>query len=503
MFKRYVSIIASILLAVTLFVPLTQASVNEQTATFNMTKIEQTRIDVALEKVTDYMLEKPIESEWQAVGLAKAGITVPAGYKEVFYRNVQQQLSSSRLKITDAERLTLAAVAIGEDPYDVDGFNLLDFIYNSRDIKEVDTMTRQGTNGLIFALIALDSNNFEVPNDARWNRDKIVDELLKYQLENGGWSLSTSSTGSVSYDMTAMALIGLAPYTNQPEVSKAVDRAANFLSEEQGPTGGFDEEFVGGISSEATSQVIIGLTANNIDPQDEMFTKNGTNLIDHLLSFQTETGGFKHTTSGDTDGMATEQAVQALVAYDLYTKNEGALYDFTNTATQFTPKVTEVGAITSLINGSLLKVQKAKNGTQSSIFIEETEYVDGYFIVRADETSKKKFTTIPREVKEVFIVENDRPYKSFDAETVSSSHMFTITFNKEIQDSKENLDKIYVEDVAGKRVPVTIIVNGSTATVTPETNYASGQLYSLVVIDPVSTEGKVLKQAARKLFIIE
>ena len=54
------------------------------------------------------------------------------------------------------------------------------------------------------------------------------------------------------------------------------------------------------------------------------------NLIDHLLSFQSEDGGFKHTAEDRmSNGMATEQALQALVAFDLYTKEEGSLYNFT------------------------------------------------------------------------------------------------------------------------------------------------------------------------------
>lgn len=504
MSRNFLSIFMSVLVAISLLAPTLHAEASERSEQKSVMRAPMSDFQIALDKAFSHMLEKGITSEWQAIGLAKAGKTVPGSYEAVFDKNVQSQIVDSigRLKITDAERLTIAAVAMGKDPENIGGINLLDYIYNSIDIRNIDTMTRQGTNGLIFALIALDTKNFEVPKDARWNREKIITELLSYQLDTGAWSLSTSG-GSPSYDMTAMALISLAPYTNQPEVSKAVDEAVTFLSEQQGSTGGFNEAFVGGISSEATSQVIIGLTANNIDPQDEIFTKNGINLLDHLLSFQTETGGFKHTTTGKTDGMATEQAVQALVAYDLFTKNEGALYAFKNGPVQSVPKVTEANTLTGLINKSLLKVQKDKNGKQSPVFIEHTELIDGYFVVQAGETSKKKFTTIPRGAKEVFVVNNDRPYKHFDVKVVKSSHVFTVTFNKEIQNTKENVDKIYVEDVTGKRVPVTVTANGLKATVTPTANYTSGQLYSLVVMDSISTEGTALKQAARKLFIIE
>lgn len=457
----------------------------------------------AIKKVTDYILSRSVSSEWTAVGLAKTGVAVPESYEEVFEQNVQQQIVANleRLKITDAERLTIAAAAIGRDPENINGIDLLDKIYNSIDIRNVDTMTRQGTNGLIFALVALDTKNYEVPKNARWNREKIVEALLSYQREDGAWSLSTSNTGTASYDMTAMALIGLAPYNEQPAVKKAIEKAVTFLSESQGPTGGFNETFVGGISSEATSQVIIGLTANNIDPQGEQFTKNGINLIDHLLSFQTENGGFKHTMTGSTDGMATEQAIQGLVAFDLFTKGEGRLYDFSEKSTQI--EISNHSTLQGIVNNSLLNVQKNKNEAWSSIFIENTEMIEGYHVVQVGEQGTIKETLIPEGTKKVFIVDNDRPYRYFDTKVVVPSHTFTVTFNKEIQDSKANLDKIYVEDITGKRVPVTVKANGLTATVTPDTDYMKGQLYSLVVIDPVSTEGKTLKQSARKLFIIK
>ena len=300
----------------------------------------------AINQASAQMLAGPIDSEWQAIGLVKAGKKVPASYTNEFYEHLQDQVISrsgkGRMKITDVQRLTMAAAAIGIDPMNADGkgFNLIDKILNSeKHMTGADSLTYQGNNGIIFALIALDTKGYQVPSNSKWTRESLVAELLKYQKDDGSWSLSTSKEGSTSYDITAMALIGIGPYTDKPEVRKAMDRAVKFLADEQGPTGGFDEAFVGGISSEATSQVIIGLTANQIDPRIPMFTKNGINLIDHLLSFQTSDGGFQHT-AGDSrsNAMATEQALQALVAFDLFTKGKGVLYNFTEVPVVPSPK---------------------------------------------------------------------------------------------------------------------------------------------------------------------
>ncbi len=298
---------------------------------------DEVEVKKAIQSVSELVLQKGVTSEWEAIGLARAGVAVPESYTDHFNANLKSQVitkvGSGKLKITDVERLTIAAAAIGIDARNANGqgFSLIEKIHTSEHWtwENTDSILYQGNNGIIFALIALDSKGYAVPNDAKWTRDKLVAELLKYQKTDGSWSLSASTTGASSIDITAMSLIALAPYQDKPNAKTAIDKAVAYLSGIQGPTGGFNEAFVGGISSEATSQVIIGLTANNIDPRSEQFTKNSINLIDHLLSFKAEDGGFKHTLVDKTsNGMANEQALQALVAFDLFVKGEGRLYDF-------------------------------------------------------------------------------------------------------------------------------------------------------------------------------
>lgn len=295
------------------------------------------KIEQAIEKTTEHILSQDVSSEWQAIGLGRAGVPVPTSYEGKFFNNLKSEVlnkvGSGSLKVTDVERLAIAAAAIGKDATNIneDGFNLIEKIYNSEHWtwENTDSIIYQGNNGIIFGLIALDSKGFEVPDGAKWTRDKLVAELLENQHTSGAWGLTASSTGSASLDITAMALIGLAPYIEDSVVKKAVDKALAFLSEKQGLSGGFNDPWNGGVSSELTSQVIIGLTANNIDPRSEEFTKEGINLVDHLLSFQADDGGFKHiVTDTRSNGMATEQALQALVAFDLFLKDEGRLYDF-------------------------------------------------------------------------------------------------------------------------------------------------------------------------------
>lgn len=304
------------------------------------TEQKETKYDIeeSIEKAAQYILSKGVTSEWEAIGLARAGYKVPASYTNILLQHIEREitngLENGRFIITDAERLAIAAVAIGQDPRDVGGHNLIELIYNSPDRKLwdgsfEDTMTYQGNNGPIFALIALDTKNYPVPENARWTREKLIDELLANQNIDGSWHLSNLYE-SPSIDITAMALTALSPYKDQLKVRSALEKTVQYLSTIQTETGGFDGgAFVGGITSEATSQVIIGLTAYGIDPTSEQFTKNGNNLIEHLLSYQNEDGGFRHTDAYPaSDAMATEQALQALVAYQLFLNGEDRLYHF-------------------------------------------------------------------------------------------------------------------------------------------------------------------------------
>lgn len=322
----------------------TQADVDEAlkmltkaTETFNAAKqkgtkteipsVELKEIEEAIARTVDQMLRSGVTSEWQAIGIAKAGYQVPASYENYFYENVTSQVvQANRKRITDIERLVLAAGAIGIDATNVNGLNLVELIYNSEDWPNgTDSMLAQGNNGPIFALIALDSLAYEVPEDARWTREKLVDYLLTNQNPDGSWSLF----GAIpNYDFTGMALIALSPYKQEQRVQEAIDNAVQFLSTQQDASGGYDDPYSGGVSSETTSQVIIGLTATGIDPRSEAFTKNDLTLIDHLLSYQLQDGSFEHIKGYGSNLMATEQALQALVAYELFLKGEGSLYQF-------------------------------------------------------------------------------------------------------------------------------------------------------------------------------
>ena len=265
--------------------------------------------------------------EWMVIGLARSGRTVPAGYYDNVVEYVKANADANerlhRAKVTDNARIILALTAIGKDVTNVGGHNLL---------KGMDNMAyvqKQGINGPIFTLIALDSHNYPTMGDV--TREKLIQVILDAQLSDGGWNLSGENADT---DMTAMAIQALAPYYKTNETVKAaVDKALEALSALQRSDGGFGSW--GTVNSESCAQVIVALTALGIDPAtDSRFVKNGSTVLGALSGFYVDGGGFKHTADGERNGMATEQGYYALAAYYRFLNGQTSLYNMSDVTIQ-------------------------------------------------------------------------------------------------------------------------------------------------------------------------
>ena len=219
-------------------------------------------------------------------------------------------------KSTDNSRLILALSSIGKTATSVGNWNLIQ-PYN-----DFDWIKKQGINGVIFTLIALDSHQYET--DDPTIRRQCLNYLLEKELPNGGWLLSETAMDA---DTTAMALQAMSKYMENADVAAAAQRAFKRLSEEQLPTGGFlcknDE------TCESVAQVIVACVAWGINPDtDHRFIKNGNSAIDNILTYYVaEESMFKHIHMGNSNGMATDQACYALIAYDRMVNGKSFLYD--------------------------------------------------------------------------------------------------------------------------------------------------------------------------------
>ncbi len=273
-----------------------------------------------------------IGGDWMVIGLARNGEEVSEEYLEEVAEYIEDNMNpeTKRLdknKSTENSRLIVALTSMGINAKDFEGVDLFE------GLNEMKYLKRQGINGPIWALIALDCGNYpEVEGDV--TREALIEEILSKALANGGWALSGTKADP---DMTGMAIQALAPYYNSnKDVKDAVDKALEAISESQQSTGGFVSW--GSDNSESSAQILTALAALGIDSvKDSRFVKNGNSGLDGLLRFALKDGGFAHvltTTDGYEGGeynqMATEQGFYALVAYDRMLNGKNSLYDMTD-----------------------------------------------------------------------------------------------------------------------------------------------------------------------------
>lgn len=271
-----------------------------------------------------------VGGEWAVLGLVRSGCALPEEYCAGYYQAVERYAAEcggvlSATKYTEYARVSLALTAIGKDPRQVSGMNLLAPLGDYRKV------VRQGPNGAAWALIALDAGGYDVPAApgaaVQATRQLYVDFLLERQLPEGGWSLGQTADP----DLTGMALTALAPYRGQAAVAQAAEKALGRMSALQEESGGF-------ATAESTAQMLVALVAWDLSLEDDCFVKNGRTLLDGLLADYLPGRGFRHTAAEtEVDAMATEQGLCALAAVCRARAGEAFLYDMTGGKTKPAP----------------------------------------------------------------------------------------------------------------------------------------------------------------------
>ncbi|MCH5186756.1 MAG: terpene cyclase/mutase family protein [Oscillospiraceae bacterium] len=229
-------------------------------------------------------------NDWFAVAAGRGGKAMP-GYLEQLSAYVAEKYQSDggldRNKATEWHRTALAVKALGGDPANVGGIDLL------RDgiTEPLVSLDRQGINGLIWAVIASKYCGILPP-------ESVCARLAQRQNEDGSFSLR----GAGDPDVTAMAICAL---SDVPGYENAVSAAKAALEAMRLPSGGFASS--GAENCESTAQVIQALCALGEDPERDIAV---------LMSYRNPDGGFAHLPGGKSNDMASAQAMLALVTYE-------------------------------------------------------------------------------------------------------------------------------------------------------------------------------------------
>lgn len=286
--------------------------------------------DQAVRGIKNRLAEPGYGNEWQVLSIARSGIEGVSWYPK-YYASVEAAVKEKKSNILDEKnstensRLIIGLTAIGANPENVAGYNLV------TPLTDLNFVKKQGLNGSVYALIALDCGNYTTLSAEKIaaTKEALIQEIVNSALETGGWTFSGDKADP---DMTGMAIQALAPYYSENnDVKTAVDTALDALSALQDENGCFAS--LGTANSMSCAQVLCALSALKLDAEtEERFIKNGNSVLDAMLSFYDEkTAGFKYSMEdASMVDYATAQAAYALTAYERFKKNQNSLYDMSD-----------------------------------------------------------------------------------------------------------------------------------------------------------------------------
>ncbi len=314
-------------------------------------------VEKQIKQAADYIEEKRTEyqynNEWALFSLMRAGRKVDEEKKASYYKSAEDTvkklaLNPNEAKPTDIERVALMLTLLEKDITNIAGKDVAEMIYNHKNLKA-------GSNEIVYALIALDAGIVEIPNDAEWTREKMVEALLGFQNENGGFGLFDNSYTSV--DATAMALQALANDREEPKVQQAIEKAITYLK------GAMSSQYDFG-NVEGNAQVIIALSALGIDIADAKngFGNSSKNILTRLQEYYCEeTGGYAHNLSNKKPNeIATIQVLQATEAYRRFAAQENTYWDLTDLPKYSEPVKKVIQAIDNLPSEDKLALDDEK-----------------------------------------------------------------------------------------------------------------------------------------------
>ena len=228
-------------------------------------------------------------------------------------------------------KAALCVEALGKDPKDVGGVNLIE--------KLADRSIYEGSNSYItvrapMVLFAFDAMDAEIPEgDAYITREELVKELLDQVDAQIALSITWKS-----WDSAAMTIQALAPYVGTgigevsgDDVDTAVDKVLGLLATMQESDGKFGTDSWNPNGNVLTlAQIMITMGCFDIAPitQDEDtvydFIKNGKTVFDAAASFVDEKTG---AVDSGLMGFQPEQLLRGLTACIRTENSESGLFD--------------------------------------------------------------------------------------------------------------------------------------------------------------------------------
>lgn len=275
----------------------------------------QTTKTAAFAKASDWALD-----DWTIFALGRNGETDCDTLYEEYYQSVLELLADpdANLGLSDYVKISLALTAIGIDPRDFDGNDLLEKI-DQADRQEYLAMS---PTSLAYSLALME----RYPDSFTGTiKDDTIQQILAAKQADGSFSYQVGVTAS-DPDSTAQVMQGLMLLGNT--YAAEIQGAADWLKAQMNTDGAIVNW--GAANPSSTAQALIAFSQKGEEPADT----SGKTLFDGMMAFALPDGSFQdanwQTGLLEYNAYTSGQCLQALVAYRRMADGQAPLFDLSD-----------------------------------------------------------------------------------------------------------------------------------------------------------------------------
>lgn len=345
--------------------PVCIVTVTEKTPTADQTKEATNAIATC---VNGYQTAKKdvtcqFGAEWVMLGRIRA-LDGAQGWKtkdadiQTYVSSVMTAIKSGKLSKetvpTTIERVVLTLTALGLDATNFCGQDLTAWLYENQN------WNNYVSSDLIWGLIALDSGKYTA---ADGYREALIQHLTEYQKQDTGAFFYSSSWNADDVDMTAMAMIALAPYKDSNATAKKMyDAGWKYIESKKDDQGNYGGKSYDPCCTNAYV-VIAKCAAGETGVED---------TVSWMLKNCLGEKGFN--LKGEYNGMSTYQGMMSMVAYQRAKAGKAGLFAMSDVS----KRVIQVAKPT-------LKVSKTYNSKKQTV----TLPTSGFYTVSGTTSATK------------------------------------------------------------------------------------------------------------------
>ena len=293
--RKHITKLLTALLAIVMLLPVTAQAAPVDGWTDEAEQAYKTVTELVIRRVTeskDYLATATQEENAKVVyALWTSGAAVPSGFYDEYLQALADwlDLAVKRSKTPYIPGAIRTVAAMGLDVADFAGHDLMDGL-RTPDLVEAD---EDRLDMLMDLDAAGDTGKTDEFNSLR---EQLLTETLDRKQDSGDFRYTSKWPAELKqkgvddepdrFDyilLTAKSVQTLAPYQSRKDVSAAIDKALNYLSEQQLPSGGFLK--YGDEDVEEDAAVLEMLAALGISLTDERFTRDGHTVLDGMMGW--------------------------------------------------------------------------------------------------------------------------------------------------------------------------------------------------------------------------